>query len=60
MPSRMNTIAGRKPDPAWERGIPTDSRRMPMLDEKGVPMNTKTTARRRHEIEERKRQLANS
>ena len=60
MPSRMNTIPGRKPDPAWERGIPTDDRGMPMLDEKGVAMGTKAHERRGHEIKERKRQLANT
>lgn len=56
----MNTVPGRKPDPAWERGIPTDDRGMPMLDETMEPMNTKAHERRGHEIKERKRQLANT
>lgn len=58
MPTRRNTVEPRRPDPAWERGIPTDNRGMPWLDETLSPIGTKKFAERRHEIEAKRRQYA--
>lgn len=59
-PSRRNNIEPRRPDPAWERGIPTDSRGMPYLTKDGSPMGVKEFGENRHRIEEHRRQLHNS
>lgn len=53
-PSRyVSRKRGRKPKSReasnrWERGMPTDHRGMPYLDEKGVRVNTKKLAETRH------------
>lgn len=36
----------------WEKGIPTDGRGMPYLDEHGVSVNTKKLAETRHKYRE--------
>jgi hypothetical protein len=61
MPSRLNKkIPPRTPNPAWERGIPTDSRGMPFLRKDGTPMGVKEYSENRHQIEQHRRALHNS
>lgn len=59
MPSRMNLVPTRKPDNSWEKGIATDDRGVPLLTESGALMGVKEAGVRRHEIEQRKRELVN-
>lgn len=55
-PNRHNRLPGRKPEPAWERGIKYDVRpdgsRMPLL-EPGTrnPLHVKQYGEHRHEID---------
>lgn len=61
MPSRLHpSVAPRRPNPAWERGIPTDRRGMPFLKGDGTPMGVKEYAQNRSQIDERRRRLHNS
>ena len=61
MPSRLNKKAEpRRPDPAWERGIPKDSRGMPFLRTDGTPMGVKEFGEKRHQIDQHRRTLHNS
>lgn len=60
MPTRRNKVEPRRPDPAWERGIPTDNRGMPYLRKDLSPMGVKEFAEKSHQIEAHKRQLHNS
>lgn len=50
----------RTPEPAWERGIPTDSRGMPVLKPDLSPMGQKEYSQKRTLIEEAKRKYANT
>lgn len=52
---RASTAAPRRPDPSWERGIPTDSRNMPFLDRNLNPMGAKAVAENRSRIESARR-----
>ena len=57
-PSRLQgKFAPKQPEPRWERGTPTDSRGVPMLDEKGNVMGAKAVSERRSEVDARRRQL---
>lgn len=59
LPSRLHpSNPPRRPNPAWERGVPTDSRGMPFLTKAGTPMGIKQFTEDRHTIEEHRRQLA--
>ncbi len=49
----------RTPEPAWERGIPTDNRGMPWLRKDGSPMGIKEYSEKRSVIEATKREWAN-
>lgn len=56
MPSRLHPEhAPRTPNPAWERGVATDSRGMPQLRKDGSPMGVKEYAESRHKIEEHRK-----
>ncbi len=54
-PSRRNTVAPRTPNNAWERGVPRDSRGMPVLNPDLTPMGAKQFAENRSRIEESRR-----
>jgi hypothetical protein len=49
----------RRPDPAWERGVATDERGVPLLDEKGGQIGVKQYAENRHKYDEMRRRLRN-
>lgn len=51
---------GPKEPGSWERGIPTDSRNMPIIKADGSPMGQKEFSEKRSKIEAAKRQLHNS
>jgi hypothetical protein len=60
-PTRLNPRRPpRQPNPAWERGVPTDARGMPFLRKDGTPMGVKEYAENRHAIEEHRRRLHNA
>lgn len=62
-PSRMNDVAPPKANPAWERGIVTESRpggyRVPVLDANFKPIRVKQYAQNRRKIEEGLRRIKN-
>ncbi len=58
-PSRTRRGVPHTPDPAWERGIPTDDRGMPQLRPDLSPMGIKEFGQKRSLIEEAKRKAAN-
>lgn len=61
MPSRLNKKAEpRRPNPSYERGVPTDSRGMPFLRKDGTPMGQKEYDSQRSRIDEHRRRLHNS
>jgi hypothetical protein len=61
MPTRLHPgNAPKRPEPRWERGVPTDNRGMPFLDKNLNPMGVKAVAENRHSIEQHRRQLHNS
>lgn len=45
---------------SWEKGIPTDSRGMPVLKSDGSPMGQAEYASKRSQIEESRRRLRNA
>ena len=55
MPSRLTGGAPKRPNPVWERGVPTDSRGMPFLDKTGHPMGNKAFSEQKHAIEDKRR-----
>jgi hypothetical protein len=59
----MNSVPPPKANPAWERGIVTETRpggyRVPVLGENMKPIRVKEYGQRRREIESRLRQLKN-
>lgn len=56
MPSRRNKIAPRGGGNSWEKGVPTNSRGMPILDPKtGAPMGQARYAEMRSTVEEGRR-----
>lgn len=60
MPNRRNKVEPRRPNPAWERGVPTDNRGMPYLRKDGTPMGVKEFSQNRRLIEEHRRRLHQS
>jgi hypothetical protein len=54
-PTRRNNVAPRTPDAAWERGIPTDSRNMPVLGPDLEPLRAKQYAEQRSRINQSRR-----
>jgi hypothetical protein len=59
-PSRRNTIAPRKPQNHWERGIAMAKPNMPLLDSGGNQIGLQELADRRPYVEEGLRQLKNA
>ena len=63
LPSQMNSVAPPTANPAWERGIVTESRpdgsRMPILDASLKPIRVKEYAQRRREIDAKVRLAKN-
>ena len=54
-PNRRNNLPVQsRHDNAWERGLATDDRGMPLLREDLTPMGVKEFSERRHEIEANK------
>lgn len=62
-PSRMNSVPPAPANPAWERGIVTETRPgghvVPVLGENMRPIRVKEYGQRRREIDARLRQLKN-
>ena len=52
-PTRTRRGVPRTPDPAWERGVPTDGRGMPYLRPDLTPMGVKEFASKRSKFEDR-------
>lgn len=59
-PTRRNAIPGKRGDNAWERGVPTDNRGMPLLDNTLNPVGQKKYAANRSTIEAKRRDLHNA
>ena len=57
MPSRKSSAPPRTPNPAWERGVPTDNRGMPFLNAEGKEMGQKEFSQKRSQIEANRRRL---
>ena len=59
-PSRRNSVPGKRLDNAWERGVPTDNRGMPLLDNTLNPVRQKKYAANRTTIESKRREMLNA
>lgn len=63
LPSQMNSVPPPKANPAWERGIVTETRpdgsRVPILDSNLRPIRVKEYAQKRREIDAGLRKVKN-